>query len=147
LAENTASIWGANIYSRGSGTINLSNSVLDDSTGIKNLAKSGSFYDQLPMLGPLTDNGGPTPTRLPLPGSPLRDMGSNPSNQSFDQRGGPRLAGAAVDIGSIESVDATPIVRVTAADVLTSGATSNTFTIQFSSASLMNVDSIINNNA
>lgn len=59
-----------------------------------------------PLLGALTDNGGPTETRMPLPGSPLIDAGVRTSNQ-FDQRGQrfSRVAGAAQDIGAVERAD------------------------------------------
>src|SRR5204862_393147 len=40
-----------------------------------------------PLLGPLADNGGPTPTHAPLPGSPLIDYGSNLAGLTADQRG------------------------------------------------------------
>jgi hypothetical protein len=66
-----------------------------------------------PMLGPLADNGGPTPTHAPLPGSPAIDAGDpavafNPAE--FDQRGTPFVrvfdgdgaGGARIDIGSYE---------------------------------------------
>jgi hypothetical protein len=58
-----------------------------------------------PMLGPLQDNGGPTRTLALLDGSPAIDAGSNPFDLAFDQRGDgfPRVAGAAADIGAIES--------------------------------------------
>jgi hypothetical protein len=58
-----------------------------------------------PMLGPLQDNGGPTHTLALLEGSPAIDAGSNPFDLAFDQRGDgfPRVAGAAADIGAIES--------------------------------------------
>ena len=58
-----------------------------------------------PMLGPLDDNGGPTRTLALLDGSPAIDAGSNPFDLEFDQRGDgfPRVAGAAADIGAIES--------------------------------------------
>ena len=59
-------------------------------------------------LGALADNGGPTETMLPLPGSPLIDAGGStvptfPGNQ-FDQRGAgyARLSGAGLDIGAVE---------------------------------------------
>src|SRR5690606_9855297 len=39
------------------------------------------------MLGELEDNGGPTPTHLPLPGSPLIDAGDNATCPDIDQRG------------------------------------------------------------
>src|SRR5207248_6301617 len=46
--------------------------IQGDSTGNR-VGTSAMLLD--PMLGPLQDNGGPTPTRLPLPGSPLLDAG------------------------------------------------------------------------
>jgi hypothetical protein len=67
------------------------------------------------LLGPLTDNGGPTPTHLPQtgnPGSPLIDAIPNDACQTpplatgvtTDQRGLPRpeQAGGACDIGAVE---------------------------------------------
>jgi len=67
-----------------------------------------------PLLGPLQDNGGPTPTQALLPGSPAIDAG-NPSGctddqgapLATDQRGRPRpvFGGAALrcDIGAFEA--------------------------------------------
>ena len=76
-----------------------------------------------PLLGPLTDNGGRTQTRLPLPGSPAINMGRNANVQNppfdgppyYDQRGADylRILGAAVDIGAVEAEvppDTTPPV-------------------------------------
>ena len=40
-----------------------------------------------PLLGPLRENGGPTPTHALLPGSPAIDAGSNVTNRDTDQRG------------------------------------------------------------
>jgi hypothetical protein len=61
------------------------------------------------VLGPLTDNGGPTLTHAPLPGSPAIDAGdtadavdANDHPLRTDQRGFSRLVGDAVDIGSVE---------------------------------------------
>ncbi|MCU1439029.1 MAG: polymorphic outer membrane protein [Rhodoglobus sp.] len=58
-------------------------------------------------LGPLAANGGPTPTRLPLVGSPVWDAGS-PSAIGLptdDQRGVgfPRVLGGRADVGAVES--------------------------------------------
>ncbi len=57
-------------------------------------------------LGPLANNGGPTQTHLPVAGSPAINAGSNalvPAGVIADQRGyGPRIVGAAVDIGAVE---------------------------------------------
>ncbi|MEZ5944735.1 MAG: choice-of-anchor Q domain-containing protein [Planctomycetaceae bacterium] len=54
-----------------------------------------------PMLGELADNGGPTFTYAPIPGSPLIDAGA--TTQTLDQRGRPRPIGFADDIGAVES--------------------------------------------
>ncbi len=53
------------------------------------------------QLGPLSDNGGPTLTMLPQPGSPVIDAGGS-TTLTVDQRGLPRIVGAAVDIGAVE---------------------------------------------
>jgi predicted outer membrane repeat protein len=59
-----------------------------------------------PLLGPLTDNGGPTPTHALLSGSPALDAIPAPYNGApdTDQRGFPRPypAGGLVDIGAVE---------------------------------------------
>jgi len=60
-----------------------------------------------PLLGPLTNNGGPTFTIALLPGSPALDAGDDallaaPLNLLTDQRGLPRKSGAHVDIGAYE---------------------------------------------
>jgi hypothetical protein len=57
-----------------------------------------------PRLGPLRDNGGPTLTRLPLPGSPLIDAGNPvlPPALVADQRGRPRVQNGRLDIGAVE---------------------------------------------
>jgi hypothetical protein len=59
-----------------------------------------------PQLGPLADNGGPTPTHALSFGSPAIDGGNNVAGLKFDQRGNghPRLSGAATDIGAFERV-------------------------------------------
>jgi hypothetical protein len=57
-----------------------------------------------PRLAPLADNGGPTPTHAPLPGSPAIDAGNNVFERLYDQRGPgyPRTRGPAPDIGAVE---------------------------------------------
>ncbi len=71
-----------------------------------------------PKLGPLQDNGGPTKTLAPLPGSPALDAGSSalvPGGVTTDQRGFARVVGAAVDIGAVE--DRGPPARVESVQV------------------------------
>ncbi len=75
-----------------------------------------------PLLDPLADNGGPTKTRAPLPGSPVIDAG-DPNAQvglglvtPFDQRGAPYArifdgdgaSGSRIDIGAVESQTLAP---------------------------------------
>ena len=53
------------------------------------------------MLGPLGDNGGPTLTHLPAPGSPAIDGGDDAQCLATDQRGVGRPIGSC-DAGSVE---------------------------------------------
>jgi hypothetical protein len=70
-----------------------------------------------PGLGALADNGGPTQTRLPLPGSPLIDaipvascQADGASGITADQRGVTRPQGPGCDIGAVEVEVAGPAV-------------------------------------
>jgi len=63
---------------------------------------AGDLFNMNPLLGPLRDNGGPTPTQALLPGSPAIDHGDNTGCPTADQRGVPRPRGAACDIGAYE---------------------------------------------
>jgi uncharacterized repeat protein (TIGR01451 family) len=70
------------------------------------------------MLGPLADNGGPTPTHALLSGSPAIDGGSDTSCPPTDQRGAARPddgdgdGNAACDIGAYEAVSANLAVTI-----------------------------------
>jgi hypothetical protein len=57
-----------------------------------------------PRLGPLQDNGGPTPTMALLPGSPAINAGDNTNAPMWDQRGAPfhRIVHGSIDIGAFE---------------------------------------------
>ena len=106
------------------GTVIIQNSIVAgnfSNLGPDNI--SGPFVDNGnnllfgdPKLGPLTHNGGPTHTHLPLAGSPAIDAGQ--SAEAFDQRGVARPFGPADDIGAIEvatepSGDAALVVTTT----------------------------------
>jgi hypothetical protein len=59
-----------------------------------------------PLLGALQNNAGLTPTRAPLPGSPVIGAGVSavlPAGTQTDQRGYPRVINNTVDIGAVES--------------------------------------------
>lgn len=69
-------------------------------TGSGNLISSSNA-----LLGPLQDNGGPTPTMLPGAGSAAIDAIAPPDcTQAVDQRGMARPWGAGCDIGAVEVV-------------------------------------------
>jgi hypothetical protein len=97
---------GENIVNNG-GTVTSHgyNVCSDDGGGLLN--GPGDQINTDPLLGPLQDNGGPTLTHLPLPGSPAIDAG----DPSFippplrDQRGVcfHRVFGRRIDVGSVET--------------------------------------------
>ncbi len=55
-----------------------------------------------PMLGPLQNNGGLTPTMLPQSGSPVLGAGDPALAPSTDQRGQPRPSSGPTDLGSVQ---------------------------------------------
>lgn len=112
------------------GTVELRNSVLFNSAterecgGVASLGHNahppgdagaclfGSATDIIvidPLLGSLADNGGHTLTRMPLPGSPLRDAGDDAGCPALDQRATDRPQDgdgdgvAHCDIGAVEA--------------------------------------------
>ena len=64
---------------------------LDDGTS-RGFNQTTSLSDTTPLLGPLQNNGGPTPTMALLPGSPAIDSGATRAQgcPALDQRGQPR---------------------------------------------------------
>ncbi len=58
-----------------------------------------------PLLRPLGDNGGATPTLLPHIDSPAIDAGADDACAAADQRGLERPQGARCDIGAVEAID------------------------------------------
>lgn len=82
-----------------------SNTLLQDTDGAESFlaGAAGNLSGLDPRLGPLQDNGGPTPTMALQPGSPAIDAGSNPLDLTADQRGyKSRVVGAAADMGAYE---------------------------------------------
>jgi uncharacterized repeat protein (TIGR01451 family) len=74
-----------------------------------NLDAAADKTDTDPKLGPLSDNGGQTPTHALVDGSPAIDAASQGEGPALDQRGGDRpppatgSAGAVRDIGAYEA--------------------------------------------
>jgi len=75
----------------------------------------GSLNNTDPKLGPLANNGGPTLTMALLPGSPAIDAGDTSAAPPTDQRGLPRPAGLASDIGAFEYGSVMPAIAVSRA--------------------------------
>lgn len=98
---------GFDIYLQ-SGSLVITNSLV--STSVNGSWTGGSnTFGQDPILQPLADNGGPTPTHALGAGSPAIGEGSNPAGLQWDQRGPgfPRTCGGATDIGAYEVYAAT----------------------------------------
>jgi hypothetical protein len=70
---------------------------IDDGTSCTGFSASSTD----PMLGPLADNGGPSPTHALLTGSPAVDAATC-GDATTDQRGTDRPQGTACDIGAFE---------------------------------------------
>ncbi len=95
---------GDDIYNWASSTVDFGGSNLVqilDNDGTTNGADS--IIAAAPLLAALGDYGGPTQTMPPLAGSPAIDAGA-PTALTTDQRGYPRPAGRAPDIGAVEGI-------------------------------------------
>jgi hypothetical protein len=104
---------GTNCHDQGPTTSNGFNFSDDASCGFTAATDKQNAGD--PGLGALANNGGPTQTRLPQPGSPLIDaipvascQADGASGITTDQRGVTRPQGAACDIGAVEVEQAAP---------------------------------------
>jgi hypothetical protein len=88
----------------GSGGLVSAGRNLDNGSSCGWGTSNGNLQNTNPMLGSLTNNGGPTLTRALMPGSPAIDTGSAVDGVITDQRGAPntRPQGAGCDIGAFE---------------------------------------------
>jgi CSLREA domain-containing protein len=114
---------GGGVYSAGS--VDLDHSIVAGNTATTNenirgpatLLSSISLISGDPMLAPLDDYDGATPTCPPLPGSPAIDpLGGSSTNILFstDQRGLPRIINGMLDLGATEIQPA--VISNTASD-------------------------------
>ncbi|HEV7669438.1 MAG TPA: IPTL-CTERM sorting domain-containing protein [Thermoanaerobaculia bacterium] len=128
VSNNTATLRGGSLLADGPvGTVQVDHSILANGTpqdvdggaapltltanyslieapGTTIVAGAHNLIGVDPLLGPLANNGGPTLTHRPLPGSPVLDAGNPaiPDPPPTDQRGSARIVGPAVDLGSVE---------------------------------------------
>jgi hypothetical protein len=97
---------------------NCSGPITDDGHNVSSdsscaFTSVGSLNNTDPLLGPLANNGGPTLTMALLPGSPAIDAAETAVAPAIDQRGFPRPAGLAADIGAFEFGSMLPILSIT----------------------------------
>ena len=120
-----------------SGTVNATDSFIGvghtsitDVSG-NQIGTPGAPLD--PQLQPLNFYGGPTRTRLPKPGSPVLDLGSDPGGLGVDQRGFGRPVGGGVDIGAVErqANEPIPVATATSSNVTVAGGTSQSIVVTF----------------
>jgi hypothetical protein len=103
----------------GAGTFDLSYSLVQ-APGTANIDDGGgNLLDQDPLLGPLGDHGGPTPTQLPAANSPAVNAGDPAFTPppATDQRGFARVANGRIDMGAVELNPGTVQLSVNAATV------------------------------
>jgi uncharacterized delta-60 repeat protein len=96
------------------GQTNVFGAVIDGGHNISSDASasftaSSSRNNLDPLLGPLADNGGSTPTMTLLPGSPALDAGDDSACPPTDQRGVGRPCGPHSDIGAFEQIVSEPL--------------------------------------
>ena len=120
-ADNTTFVTNS-IISSGLGQTNISGTLRDgghnicsDSSALFTAETSRNVLD--PLLGPLSDNGGPTPTLGLLTGSPAIDAGDDSVCPATDQRGVPRPQGLACDIGAFELAPQLTLTRTAQGNV------------------------------
>lgn len=100
LAENAVGGWG-----NCSGTItSQGHNLSSDNSCTASFTAPGDRNNTDPLLGPLQNNGGPTPTRALLSGSPAINAGTIVGCPATDQRGVPRPQGGTCDIGAFEMI-------------------------------------------
>jgi hypothetical protein len=112
------------------GNHNLIGVVSGSIMGVGNL--SGTTAMPLDAkLTPLGNYGGSTPTCAPRPNSAAIDAGDNSAGFSFDQRGFPRVTGAATDIGAFETDPAPVAIPPLLSDVTAAGGTTFILSVQY----------------
>ena len=79
-----------------------------DSDNSCRLTHSSNLSGVEPLLGPLSDNGGPTLTHALLAGSPAINAGEPHRTGDTDQQGAARVQGGRIDIGAYESSFSSP---------------------------------------
>ncbi len=119
LANNTGTQANMGVFN--SNVVAQSNLMGTTLSGL--FAGNGNVFNDAPGLGALANNGGPTLTMLPQPGSPALGAGNAaliPAGVTTDQRGVgyARVVNGSLDLGSVEAAAAPPAVAATPAPAL-----------------------------
>ena len=161
---NTAGTGGAGSIWADSGTIAIGNSIISGGTPANCGATSssgvlssqgynlvsgascgfGATGDRTapnPQLGSLQNNGGATPTFLPLSGSPVLDAIPAARCPSIDQRGIGRPQGSACDTGAVEAIFTLSFTKNAPASV--NAGASLTYTIGYSYSGEVNAQTVV----
>lgn len=101
IAGNTAGL-GSSCLNQGGAWVSLGHNL--DQNDDCGFSAAGDQTDVDPLIGPLADNGGPTPTHTLLENSPAIDTADDTLCPATDQRGVTRPQGPACDIGAYEVV-------------------------------------------
>jgi hypothetical protein len=101
VADNTSTAGGGNCNVEDNVIQSEGHNLASDNSCF--LTAAGDLPNHNPLLGPLTDNGGPTDTQALLPGSPAIGAGAAQGCPQYDQRGVARPEGSC-DIGAYEYV-------------------------------------------
>ena len=142
VAINTAPTSGADIQNNAGTLVGLGDNFIGNndtvSTEFPESLRHGTSVSPIdPVLAPLGDYGGPTPTRSPFfDYSPVVDAVTTPVTM-FDQRDFPRTVGLAPDIGAVEAaiINASPdneqLNRSRLVNIIWSGVTGGSFELFF----------------
>lgn len=144
VSGNTASSDGGGVYHLGP-SMKLTNCIVAGNSP-NNFAGNpfvgaNNLTNGVPLLAPLGDYGGPTPTMVPLPGSPAIDSGVA-TGLTSEQRGYARRSGLQVDIGAVEMQVMSGINQPTLVNPVRS-ATGGAETFQFAFTNLSSADFLV----
>ena len=117
IAGNTAPAPGSDLFSQLAALVFTNANLVQDLSSIARDRPTAADVGPAPLLGdpllaPLGNYGGPTPTMPPLPGSPAIDAGGATGLRT-DQRALPRVIGSAPDLGAAEFCLDNPVVANT----------------------------------
>jgi hypothetical protein len=130
-------IVGGSVFQNLTGSAAVFNSILGPDNGATQMLGDNSTFtgtnliDAAPEFAPLDNYDGPTLTMPLMAGSPGVDAADDSATNEFatDQRGYPRLYGAHVDIGAVESMP--PTLSNVSVQIISTNTATGTYTVEF----------------